>query len=99
MILAQVELRLCVGEELALAGKAGRAFLPEQEGVPAYDELILVAHEARTNDAKIKAFLGALAQQTLRHKSAKPAFRRIFWLTVVVNVAAFVAAFTPWFRS
>ena len=48
--------------ELQLHGKAGRAFFPEEEGVPAYDELILVAHQDRVNDAKIKAFLGAIEQ-------------------------------------
>jgi uncharacterized membrane protein YsdA (DUF1294 family) len=31
-----------------------------------------------------------LAQQWLRHKSAKPSFRAKFWMTVVVNVAAFI---------
>lgn len=36
-----------------------------------------------------------LAQQLLRHKSAKPSFRRLYWLTVVLNVAVFVAIFTP----
>lgn len=40
-----------------------------------------------------------LAQQLLRHKSAKPAFRRLYWLTVAVNVAAFVAIFTPLLKS
>ena len=31
---------------------------------------------------------GALAaQQLLRHKSAKPSFQAMFWLTVAVNVA------------
>lgn len=40
-----------------------------------------------------------LAQQLLRHKSAKREFRRFYWLTVAVNVAAFVAVFTPLFRS
>jgi len=40
-----------------------------------------------------------LAQRLLRHKSAKPSFRRLYWLTVVVNVAAFVAIFTPLLRS
>lgn len=29
-----------------------------------------------------------LAQQLLRHKSAKAQFRRVFWVTVVLNVAA-----------
>lgn len=40
-----------------------------------------------------------LAQQLLRHKSVKPAFRHTYWLTVAANVAAFVALFTPLFRS
>jgi uncharacterized membrane protein YsdA (DUF1294 family)/cold shock CspA family protein len=40
-----------------------------------------------------------LAQRLLRHKSVKPAFRRVYWLTVVVNVAAFVALFTPLLKS
>ncbi|MBW8847745.1 MAG: cold shock and DUF1294 domain-containing protein [Burkholderiales bacterium] len=40
-----------------------------------------------------------LAQQLLRHKSAKPSFRRIYWLTVAVNIAAFVAIFTPLLKS
>jgi len=36
-----------------------------------------------------------VAQQALRHKTAKRSFRRVFWLTVVVNVAGFVALATP----
>ena len=40
-----------------------------------------------------------LAQRLLRHKSVKPSFRRLYWLTVVVNIAAFIAVFTPLFRS
>ncbi len=31
-----------------------------------------------------------VAQQAIRHKSRKPAFRRAFWATVVINVAVFV---------
>jgi uncharacterized membrane protein YsdA (DUF1294 family) len=31
-----------------------------------------------------------LAQRWLRHKSAKASFRRVFWVTVVVNVLGFV---------
>lgn len=39
---------------------------------------------------------GALvAQQVLRHKSNKAAFRSAFWGTVVVNVAGFVAIHSP----
>lgn len=40
-----------------------------------------------------------LAQRLLRHKSVKPSFRRLYWLTVAVNIAAFVAVFTPLFRN
>jgi uncharacterized membrane protein YsdA (DUF1294 family)/cold shock CspA family protein len=40
-----------------------------------------------------------LAQQLLRHKNAKPRFRRAYWVTVVVNIAAFVAVFTPLLKS
>lgn len=36
-----------------------------------------------------------LAQQLLRHKSAKPGFRRLFWLTVILNVLGFALVFTP----
>ena len=36
-----------------------------------------------------------LAQQFLRHKSVKPAFRVVFWLTVGVNVMAFIGVFSP----
>ena len=36
-----------------------------------------------------------LAQELLRHKSAKPAFRRLFWLTAALNVLGFVLLFTP----
>lgn len=40
-----------------------------------------------------------LAQQTLRHKSAKPSFRRVFWATVALNVVAFALVFTPLWRT
>jgi uncharacterized membrane protein YsdA (DUF1294 family)/cold shock CspA family protein len=36
-----------------------------------------------------------LAQELLRHKSAKPAFRRLFWLTMALNVLGFALLFTP----
>jgi len=31
-----------------------------------------------------------VAQQTLRHKSKKEDFRAVFWITVVLNIAAFI---------
>ena len=43
---------------------------------------------------------GALiAQQTLRHKTQKRSFRLIFWLTVIVNTAAFVWLFSQGYFS
>lgn len=43
---------------------------------------------------------GALiAQEWLRHKSVKPAFRAVFWITVAVNIAAFVFLVSPYGRS
>ena len=43
---------------------------------------------------------GAIAaQQIVRHKTQKTSFRRAFWLTVVVNVALFVALSSPAFNE
>jgi uncharacterized membrane protein YsdA (DUF1294 family) len=36
-----------------------------------------------------------LAQQFLRHKSAKAEFRSMFWGTVILNIAAFVVLCSP----
>jgi putative hydroxymethylpyrimidine transport system substrate-binding protein len=46
--------------QLAIEGHTGRPFYVEEEGVPAYDELILVAHRERLEDPRIDAFLGAV---------------------------------------
>lgn len=40
-----------------------------------------------------------LAQQLLRHKSAKASFRAAFWATVVVNVGAFLLLASPGVRE
>lgn len=59
----------------------------------------------RTSEATLHALSLAggwpgalLAQQFLRHKSAKAAFRARFWCTVALNVGAFVALASPAFR-
>lgn len=36
-----------------------------------------------------------VAQQVLRHKSSKASFRKAFWGTVVLNIAAFLALASP----
>ena len=46
--------------QLAIAGYKGRAFFVEEEGVPPYDELIVIARKDRLDDPRIGAFLGAL---------------------------------------
>ena len=46
--------------QMDLEGRPGRAFFVEEEGVPAYDELILVANAARLDDPRLTPFLGAL---------------------------------------
>ena len=46
--------------QLAIAGHRGRAFFVEEEGVPPYDELIVVARKDRLDDPRLGAFVGAL---------------------------------------
>ena len=46
--------------QLDLVGHPGRAFYVEEEGVPSYDELILVANTADLGDPRLRAFLDAL---------------------------------------
>lgn len=47
--------------------------------------------------ALIGGWPGALlAQQVLRHKSSKAAFRAVFWATVVLNVLAFIFLASPY---
>jgi uncharacterized membrane protein YsdA (DUF1294 family)/cold shock CspA family protein len=36
-----------------------------------------------------------LAQQVLRHKSSKAEFRSVFWVTVILNIAGFLAFCSP----
>lgn len=51
--------------QLALEHHKGKAFYPEEHGVPAYDELILITHKDNTAQAKFSAFLTALEQATI----------------------------------
>ena len=46
--------------QMALADTPGRAFYVEEHGVPAYDELILVAHDDRMNDPRLAALTRAI---------------------------------------
>ena len=46
--------------QMDIAGTPGRAYYPEEEGVPGYDELILVVNKAKANDRRLRPFLDAL---------------------------------------
>ena len=46
--------------QLDIEGHPGRAFYVEEHGVPAYDELIIVANSAKLDDKRLKPFLAAL---------------------------------------
>lgn len=51
--------------ELELAGKKALAFYPEENGVPAYDELIYVAAKAKAGDPRLPRFVAAVEKATL----------------------------------
>ena len=46
--------------QMAIAGHPGRAFFPEEEGVPPYDELIMVTNRALIGDKRLRPFLDAV---------------------------------------
>ncbi len=51
--------------QMELVGRPGRAFYPEEEGVPAYDELIYAAHRDRLDRPELRRFLAAVERATL----------------------------------
>ena len=51
--------------QMDIVGRPGRAFYPEEEGVPAYDELIYVAHKDRLERPELERFLRAVERATL----------------------------------
>lgn len=48
--------------QMDIVGKPGRAFYVEAEGVPSYDELIIVAHKDTLDDSRYPRFLAALEE-------------------------------------
>lgn len=48
--------------QMDIAGKPGRAFYPEDYGVPLYDELILVAHKDKLGDVRLQRLLDAMEE-------------------------------------
>lgn len=50
--------------QMDIVKRPGRAFYVEEEGVPAYDELIVVAHKEKAGDDRIRRFLAAVEAGT-----------------------------------
>jgi len=48
--------------QMDIEGRPGRAFFPEKEGVPPYDELIFVANRKAVGDPRLPRFLKAVAR-------------------------------------
>lgn len=51
--------------QLDIEGRPGIAFYPEENGVPVYDELILVARNDRLDDTRLTKFLDVVEEATL----------------------------------
>jgi putative hydroxymethylpyrimidine transport system substrate-binding protein len=51
--------------QLEIEGRAGRAFFPEEHGVPPYDELVFVANREALDDPRLPRFLDAIEAGTL----------------------------------
>jgi putative hydroxymethylpyrimidine transport system substrate-binding protein len=50
--------------QLEIEGRPGRAFYPEQHGLPVYDELIYIAHRDRARDPILRRFMDATEAAT-----------------------------------
>lgn len=57
--------------QIAIEGREGRAFFPEDHGVPAYDELIFITRADRADDPAVAGFLAAVGAAT-RWAQANP---------------------------
>lgn len=51
--------------QMALEERPGRAFFPEEEGVPPYDELVLVANKAKLADPRLPRLVRAVERASL----------------------------------
>ncbi|MEZ5839224.1 MAG: ABC transporter substrate-binding protein [Hyphomicrobiales bacterium] len=51
--------------QMEIEGKPGLAFYPEENGVPAYDELIFAARKDEAGSAKMQAFMAAVERATI----------------------------------
>lgn len=93
--------------QMDLAKKPGLAFYPEEEGIPPYEELVLVANRDQLNDPRLGRFMAALEQATLylinhpdeawkafiaRHKDLDDELNRRAWRDTLPRLARRPAA-------
>jgi putative hydroxymethylpyrimidine transport system substrate-binding protein len=94
-------------QQMAVEGHPARAFYPEGEGVPPYDELILVANKDKRADPRFRRFVAAVERATLyvenhpaeawslfirRHKDLDDEVNRRAWAATLPRLAADPAA-------
>lgn len=51
--------------QMKLEGHEGKAFFPEENGVPPYDELIFITHRDSVGDSRLPRFLSAIEQVSI----------------------------------
>ncbi|XYK79397.1 MAG: ABC transporter substrate-binding protein [Labrenzia sp.] len=51
--------------QIEIEGKEGKAFYPEENGVPIFDELIYVVHKDKTDDPRYAKFMAAIEAATI----------------------------------
>jgi len=51
--------------QMKLEGHEGKAFFPEENGVPPYDELIFITHRDSVGDSRLPRFLSAIEQASI----------------------------------
>lgn len=64
--------------QLDIENRPGRAFFPEEHGVPVYDELIYVARRDRVADARLRRFIDATEAATVFILNNPEAARKMF---------------------
>lgn len=64
--------------QLDIENRPGRAFFPEEHGVPVYDELIYVARRDRVADARLRRFIDATEAATVFILNNPEAARKLF---------------------
>ncbi|XWN31723.1 MAG: ABC transporter substrate-binding protein [Devosia sp.] len=65
--------------QIALEGREGRAFFPEEHGVPSYEELIYIARKDRMDDPLLPRFLDAIEAATVWQAANPKAAEELFF--------------------